>query len=239
MKRVFIALTTLCLLFAGTAFAQETEDAVESEAVINESITESPSVQAAESSAYEATEAAIKKNGLFFKKDTVFENSMTLTLDEKNELYDKYKKNPTLVGLLNGLVGFGVGSWVQKEFLPAAGFMTTEIIGWTIGIMGYFAIQDIANSSAESESDSVAGEIIGGLFGSLAGAFVGVAVIGVGGIIVIASRLVSAGVCVGITNGYNAKLRTALGLNEQQEITLLPVIDPYENKAGLMVSLKL
>jgi len=237
MKRVFIALTTICLLFAGTAFAQEAEAAVESEAVINESSTESPSVQAAESSAYEATEAAIKKNGLFFKKDTVFENSMTLTLDEKNELYDKYKKNPTLVGLLNGLVGFGVGSWVQKEFLPAAGFMTTEIIGWTIGIMGYFAIQDISNSSAESES--AAGAIVGGLAGAFAGAIVGVAVIGVGGIIVIASRLVSAGVCVGITNGYNAKLRTALGLNEQQEITLLPVIDPYENKAGLMVSLKL
>lgn len=233
MKRVFIALTTICLLFAGTAFAQEAEAAVESEAVINESITESPSVQAAESSAYEATEAAIKKNGLFFKKDTVFENSMTLTLDEKNELYDKYKKNPTLVGLLNGLVGFGVGSWVQKEFLPAAGFMTTEIIGWTIGIMGYFAIQDIANSSAES------GSVIGGIGGAFAGAIVGAAVIGIGGIIVIASRLVSAGVCVGITNGYNAKLRTALGLNEQQEITLLPVIDPYENKAGLMVSLKL
>lgn len=237
MKRVFIALTTICLLFAGTAFAQETEASVESEAVINESITESPSVQAAESSAYEATEAAIKKNGLFFKKDTVFENSMTLTLDEKNELYDKYKKNPTLVGLLNGLVGFGVGSWVQKEFLPAAGFMTTEIIGWTIGIMGYFAIQDISNSSAESES--AAGAIVGGIAGAFAGAIVGVAVIGVGGIIVIASRLASAGVCVGITNGYNAKLRTALGLNEQQEITLLPVIDPYENKAGLMVSLKL
>ncbi len=237
MKRVFITLTTICLLFAGTAFAQEAEAAVESEAVINESITESPSVQAAESSAYEATEAAIKKNGLFFKKDTVFENSMTLTLDEKNELYDKYKKNPTLVGLLNGLVGFGVGSWVQKEFLPAAGFMTTEIIGWTIGIMGYFAIQDISNSSAESES--AAGAIVGGLAGAFAGAIVGVAVIGVGGIIVIASRLASAGVCVGITNGYNAKLRTALGLNEQQEITLLPVIDPYENKAGLMVSLKL
>ncbi len=237
MKRVFIALTTICLLFAGTAFAQETEASVESEAVINESSTESPSVQAAESSAYEATEAAIKKNGLFFKKDTVFENSMTLTLDEKNELYDKYKKNPTLVGLLNGLVGFGVGSWVQKEFLPAAGFMTTEIIGWTIGIMGYFAIQDISNSSAESES--AAGAIVGGLAGAFAGAIVGVAVIGVGGIIVIASRLASAGVCVGITNGYNAKLRTALGLNEQQEITLLPVIDPYENKAGLMVSLKL
>lgn len=233
MKRVFIALTTICLLFAGTAFAQEAEAAVESEAVINESSTESPSVQAAESSAYEATEAAIKKNGLFFKKDTVFENSMTLTLDEKNELYDKYKKNPTLVGLLNGLVGFGVGSWVQKEFLPAAGFMTTEIIGWTIGIMGYFAIQDIANSSAES------GSVIGGIGGAFAGAIVGAAVIGIGGIIVIASRLVSAGVCVGITNGYNAKLRTALGLNEQQEITLLPVIDPYENKAGLMVSLKL
>lgn len=237
MKRVFIALTTICLLFAGTAFAQETEASVESEIVINESSTESPSVQAAESSAYEATEAAIKKNGLFFKKDTVFENSMPLTLDEKNELYDKYKKNPTLVGLLNGLVGFGVGSWVQKEFLPAAGFMTTEIIGWTIGIMGYFAIQDISNSSAESES--AAGAIVGGLAGAFAGAIVGVAVIGVGGIIVIASRLVSAGVCVGITNGYNAKLRTALGLNEQQEITLLPVIDPYENKAGLMVSLKL
>lgn len=237
MKRVFIALTTLCLLFAGTAFAQEAEAAVESEAVINESSTESPSVQAAESSAYEATEAAIKKNGLFFKKDTVFENSMTLTLDEKNELYDRYKKNPTLVGLLNGLVGFGVGSWVQKEFLPAAGFMTTELIGWTIGIMGYFAIQDISNSSAESES--AAGAIVGGLAGAFAGAIVGVAVIGVGGIIVIASRLASAGVCVGITNGYNAKLRTALGLNEQQEITLLPVIDPYENKAGLMVSLKL
>ena len=233
MKRVFIALTTICLLFAGTAFAQEAEAAVESEAVINESITESPSVQAAESSAYEATEAAIKKNGLFFKKDTVFENSMTLTLDEKNELYDKYKKNPTLVGLLNGLVGFGVGSWVQKEFLPAAGFMTTEIIGWTIGIMGYFAIQDISNSSAES------GSVVGGVAGAFAGAIVGVAIIGVGGIIVIASRLVSAGVCVGITNGYNAKLRTALGLTEQQEITLLPVIDPYENKAGLMVSLKL
>lgn len=233
MKRVFIALTTICLLFAGTAFAQEAEAAVESEAVINESSTESPSVQAAESSAYEATEAAIKKNGLFFKKDTVFENSMTLTLDEKNELYDKYKKNPTLVGLLNGLVGFGVGSWVQKEFLPAAGFMTTEIIGWTIGIMGYFAIQDIANSSAES------GSVAGGIIGGFAGAIVGVAIIGIGGIIVIASRLVSAGVCVGITNGYNAKLRTALGLNEQQEITLLPVIDPYENKAGLMVSLKL
>lgn len=237
MKRVFITLTTICLLFAGTAFAQETEASVESEAVINEGSTESPSVQAAESSAYEATEAAIKKNGLFFKKDTVFENSMTLTLDEKNELYDKYKKNPTLVGLLNGLVGFGVGSWVQKEFLPAAGFMTTEIIGWTIGIMGYFAIQDISNSSAESES--AAGAIVGGLAGAFAGAIVGVAVIGVGGIIVIASRLASAGVCVGITNGYNAKLRTALGLNEQQEITLLPVIDPYENKAGLMVSLKL
>ena len=233
MKRVFIALTTICLLFAGTAFAQEAEAAVESEAVINESSTESPSVQAAESSAYEATEAAIKKNGLFFKKDTVFENSMTLTLDEKNELYDKYKKNPTLVGLLNGLVGFGVGSWVQKEFLPAAGFMTTEIIGWTIGIMGYFAIQDISNSSSES------GSVIGGVAGAFAGVIVGAAVIGIGGIIVIASRLVSAGVCVGITNGYNAKLRTALGLNEQQEITLLPVIDPYENKAGLMVSLKL
>ncbi len=233
MKRVFIALTTICLLFAGTAFAQEAEAAVESEAVINESSTESPSVQAAESSAYEATEAAIKKNGLFFKKDTVFENSMTLTLDEKNELYDKYKKNPTLVGLLNGLVGFGVGSWVQKEFLPAAGFMTTEIIGWTIGIMGYFAIQDISNSSAES------GSVAGGIIGGFAGAIVGAAIIVIGGIVVIASRLVSAGVCVGITNGYNAKLRTALGLNEQQEITLLPVIDPYENKAGLMVSLKL
>jgi len=233
------------LTFAGTAFAQEaveggSVDFVDTSAVENietmentEAVETAPVEEELTLTPYDVTAQSIKKKGLFFNKDTVFENASALTLEERQQLYDSFKKNPTLVGLLNGLVGFGLGSWVQKEFLPAAGFMTLELAGWGIVIMGVSVIQSIADSAAET--DSAAGAI-GAAF---AGPIVGIMVIGLGGIVVIASRLASAGICVGITNGYNAKLRNALGLNEKQEVALLPLIDPYEKKAGLMVSLKL
>ncbi len=227
MKKIFYTFFALCF-FAGAAslFAQEvpvTENAEVAESESSDAIFTS--------AAFEEADSLISNAGPFMKEDILGEKAGSLSFDEKTLLYEKYKKNPTLVGLLNGFVGFGLGSFLQGEWVNGLCFATVDTLSTAAFV--YFLVASLQLSKGTDSSE--AEQALGSTFGMI----VLIGVTAVCGIVMIASRAVGAGTGVAVTNTYNAKLKKALGLSEEQSVAVLPIINPVDKEGGLALSLKL
>jgi len=178
------------------------------------------------SEAFIETDAAIKKAGRFFKPEEISVPAANLTDEERIELYAKYEKSTKKAALLNGLVGFGSGSFATKGYISGACLLAGEGCCWYCATLGIIMLNGFG-------TDEPVGEIVGTLFG---GVFT---VLGVGGIL--ASRGIGVGVACANTRSYNKKLQNSLGAVQDQDlnVSFAPVFNPINKEAGLIVSLKL
>lgn len=208
MKKSSVILSALVLLFCAHSLA-----ALEAETDTS-----------AKSRAYLETEEAIIKAGRFFKSEEIAVPAMNLTAEERTELYDKYHKDTKKAALLNGLVGFGSGSFATKGYISGSLLLAGEGICWYYTCLGGWLLWG-------NPSDDDIGAAFGAFFGAIL--LVG------GGICVVGSRFIGAGVGSANTVSYNRKLKNSLGAQDKVNVSFAPVYNPFTNDAGLVVSLKL
>ncbi len=243
-KAKFIFLSSV-LFFGSLCFAQEAEKVliqnssevqeetkIEETAVLEneESVSsqDDSNFQKEKSPGYIAAESTIKKGGMFFKVTEVQPYLQALNLDEKKELYSEYKKSPLLAGLLNGFAGFGVGSFVQKDWIGGTAFLLWDSASIALILGGYLGIQNLNNTPASTPEEAAAA--------ILAAAFVYPIVIVTGAASFLIARGVAAGVGVAVSNSYNKKLQNALSLSKA-ELSFVPVYSK-NNDSGIALRVK-
>lgn len=166
-------------------------------------------------------------NGLEHNMGSILSYSQVLTEEEKQTLYDKYKKNPTAVSLLNGLVGFGAGYF-------SAGFpnlgrynLRNELISCAVVAASSAMIYISCNLLDFTE-------LYGGLL-LFAGGWMGV----IGGTVCdIIFRIDGATVGKVKANLYNETLRSALNYGQEVKVSVTPVVNPVSNVYGFAVQVK-
>ena len=240
-KAKFIFLSSI--LFLGTfCFAQEEKnvlaqsaDEVQEEISVEENnvlaTEETVSLQdesnSEKSTEYLAAESAIEAAGRFFKVDELLPYTQNLNLDEKNELYSEFRKNPPLAGLLNGLVGFGIGSFTQSDWIGGTAFLVWDSASVALMLGGCIGILNLEKQSANTTEEAAANV--------LTAIFIYPIVIVSGAASFFIGRGVAAGVGVGVSNSYNKKLQNALSLSKT-EISFVPVVSQnYDSGLALRI----
>ena len=227
MKKLsFLLCTALVVFCTQNIFAEEGQTSDNQTAVNQATETPASEVPAAQekSAAYKETEQAIKKAGRFFKNEEIAVPAMNLTAEERNALYDKYHKNTKKAALLNGLVGFGSGSFATKGYISGSCLLLAEGACWGCAGFGAWLIWG-------NPSDDDLGDAIGAVFGAV--------YLVLGGIGVIGSRAIGAGVGSANCASYNSKLKDSLGAQKKIDVSFAPVFNPFTKDAGFAVSLKL
>lgn len=239
-KNLFLSFLvfTLCFISSNFAFSQETQS-LQSESAsqinqTNQEITqENQNLQETKSEnsiTFENAANAIKKGGFFFKKENVLPYSSLLSQEEKNSLYTKYNQNTLKVGLLNGLVGFGLGSFLEKNWISGASFLILDGLSVACISAGVAGILNIQNTTADSGGEAVA-EITSVIL-------IYPMIIAAGTISLVVSRAIGAGVGVAVAKSYNKKLQESLGL-QNVELSFVPITNPQNYESGLALRLKI
>lgn len=180
---------------------------------------------------FDKASAAIKKGGFFFKTKNVLQYSAFLTNLEKEQLFLQYKQNPLLAGSFNFYLGFGLGSFLQKDWITGSSFLITEAL--IIGGTSYFifdTFREINNFKAENTGEVFALSLVA-TFSPLI-----ITTIGLG--VLIVDRLIAAGIGVAVSNAYNYKLKNALNIQDT-EINLVPIVNYQNNTSGIGVKIRI
>lgn len=239
-KNLFLSFLvfTLCFISSNFAFSQESQS-LQSESAsqinqTNQEITqENQNLQETKSEnsiTFENAANAIKKGGFFFKKENVLPYSSLLSQEEKNSLYAKYNQNTLKVGLLNGLVGFGLGSFLEKNWISGASFLILDGLSVACISAGVAGILNIQNTTADSGGEAVA-EITSVIL-------IYPMIIAAGTISLVVSRAIGAGVGVAVAKSYNKKLQESLGL-QNVELSFVPITNPQNYESGFALRLKI
>lgn len=149
------------------------------------------------------------ENGLEDNQMQIASLSSQLSPDQKMMLYNKYEKGAGGPFALNFFIGWGIGSYVQGDGKGGAFQTVTEGIGWILMLVG------------------VSGEEIS--TGPLA---VGAICMSVGQIYGWFRPFV-------FRNNYNKTLQNSLNGQSQMMFSLAPIIDPIDDKYGLMAKINL
>lgn len=239
-KNLFLSFLvfTLCFISSNFAFSQESQS-LQSESAsqinqTNQEITqENQNLQETKSEnsiTFENAANAIKKGGFFFKKENVLPYSSLLSQEEKNSLYAKYNQSTLKVGLLNGLVGFGLGSFLKKNWISGASFLILDGLSVACISAGVAGILNIQNTTADSGGEAVA-EITSVIL-------IYPMIIAAGTISLVVSRAIGAGIGVAVAKSYNKKLQESLGL-QNVELSFVPITNPQNYESGLALRLKI
>lgn len=239
-KNLFLSFLvfTLCFISSNFAFSQETQS-LQSESAsqinqTNQEITQEnqnfQETKSENSITFENAANAIKKGGFFFKKENVLPYSSLLSQEEKNSLYAKYNQSTLKVGLLNGLVGFGLGSFLEKNWISGASFLILDGLSVACISAGVAGILNIQNTTADSGGEAVA-EITSVIL-------IYPMIIAAGTISLVVSRAIGAGVGVAVAKSYNKKLQESLGL-QNVELSFVPITNPQNYESGLALRLKI
>ena len=213
MKKLF-ALVVGVLLLAGAAVAQD----------VTSLSPEAEEVQ------------TLIKNGLKENASYISMKALYLPSYEKTALYEANKKNVVLPTVLNGVVGFGVGSFIEGD--TSAGIKYAIEDGICASIMVLCIVKSSKALGKASESSSVAGPA-GGMaaVGELAGsaAFLGLA--GIAGVVDVCFRIGETIHPIRWTSSYNKTLKSSLGVQDEVSFTLLPAFDPVNSEYGFVAKL--
>ncbi len=187
MKKIF--LSCLLLLLASITFSQEKESAM-------------PLVD------------ALLKEDLYKNEDVLSQLSLDLTGIEKYILYVDYKKDATLPFVLNTFLGYGIGSFVQRDFLGGGIALAGGLIG--TGLITYGAIVMPLNLLTM-------GQVSTGIYTLVAG-----------GIIIIGTRIFEMIRPLTYAKAFNEKLEDVLGLSKLA-YSALPTYD-FEHKEPVLIA---
>lgn len=162
----------------------------------------------------------LKASGLKKSFEQIRTESAYLSFAQKEQLFSLYKNKPLAPFLLNGLIGFGVGSFIQNDYLSGGLCLTADIASFGLGIAGLIAWQKEFYSMANKAEQSA-----GGLLGMLFSGAKAFPFLIAGGILSIASRaygMVSSWVYGAL---YNKRLEQALRIGEAR-LSLAPLVMP-------------
>ena len=173
----------------------------------------------------------LKASGLKKSFEQIRTESAYLSFAQKEQLFSLYKNKPLAPFLLNGLIGFGVGSFIQKDYLSGGLCLTADIASFGLGIAGLILWQKEFYSMANEAKQSVSG-LLGMLFsGAKAMPF-----LIADGILSIVSR--AYGMIAPWVYGtlYNKRLEQALRIGEAR-LSFAPLVMP-DASCGLALRLE-
>ena len=248
-KNLFLSFLvfTLCFIPVNFAFSQEITQEnqeileknsnlknqnlqSESNAQINQANQNLQETKSENSITFENASNAIKNGGFFLKKENVLPYSSLLSQEEKNSLYAKYNQSTLKVGLLNGLVGFGLGSFLEKKWISGTSFLILDGLSVACITSGVLGILNVQNQTTNSGGEAVA-EITSLII-------IYPMIIAVGTVSLVVSRAIGAGVGVAVAKSYNKKLQDSLGL-QNVELSFVPITNPQNYESGFALRLKI
>lgn len=207
MKKIIFALALTFSVFNASLFAQNAEN---DKNKLNEVAVEYTNWIFEKSKWYTET-----------NEDKLHELSGYLTPEQRTFFYEENEKSGVKPFLLNLLVGFGVGSFVQDD----RGMGTLQLIGSTLGL-GLLIGGSAWNISSVIEKQE---------FVFVPGAIV---MIGIGSFVQFVSLTIG---CIRpwiLAHNRNSKLRKILCVDEKNTgISFSPIISPVENEYGFMAKI--
>src|SRR5574344_1444647 len=150
--------------------------------------------------------------GLFANKDRIEQEALNLTNEDKLLLYDQYNISPVAPYILNTFLGFGIGSFMEKDYAAGFTLLATDLTFCTVALCTTIVAVLTYNNkdSYTSEEYTRKSDICRGIIYSMACANVVCSIIGGIRSIYYAKK-------------YNAALRNALFITDAQ-ISVVPVI---------------
>ena len=173
----------------------------------------------------------LKASGLKKSFEQIRTESAYLSFTQKELLFSLYKNKPLAPFLLNGLIGLGVGSFIQNDYLSGGLCLTADIASFGLGIAGLIAWQKEFYSMAYKAEQSA--DALFGMVFSIEKVF---PFLIAGGVLSIASRvygMVSPWVYGAL---YNKRLEQALRIGEAR-LSLAPLVMP-DASCGLALRLE-
>lgn len=170
--------------------------------------------------------------GLKKNFNDIYTEAGFLSFDEKQQLYSSFEDKPLAPFLLNWLIGFGIGSFVQKDYLSGGICIAAEITSFGIGIAGFIVWQkEVVDASLKAAQD------LGSLFRILFSVEKTLPFLIAGGILSIASRVYGMIAPWVYGASYNKRLEQALRIGEAS-LSVAPLVMP-DASCGLALRLEL
>lgn len=173
--------------------------------------------------------------GLKKNFNDIYTEAGFLSFGEKQQLYSSFEDKPLAPFLLNWLIGFGIGSFVQKDYLSGGICAAAEITSFGLGIAGFIVWQkEVVDASLKAAQD------LGSLFLMVFNALTmrtALPFIIAGGILSIASRVYGMIAPWVYGASYNKRLEQALRIGEVR-LSVAPLVMP-DASCGLALRLEL
>lgn len=173
--------------------------------------------------------------GLKKNFNDIYTEAGFLSFDEKQQLYSSFEDKPLAPFLLNWLIGFGIGSFVQKDYLSGGICIAAEITSCGLGIAGFIVWQkEVVDASLKAAQD------LGSLFLMVFNALTmrtAMPFIIAGGVLSIASRVYGMIAPWVYGASYNKRLEQALRIGEAS-LSVAPLVMP-DASCGLALRLEL
>jgi len=173
--------------------------------------------------------------GLKKNFNDIYTEAGFLSFGEKQQLYSSFEDKPLAPFLLNWLIGFGIGSFVQKDYLSGGLCLAADITSVGIGLTGVILWQkELFDASRNADQD------VGSLFLMVFNALTmrtAMPFIIAGGVLSIASRVYGMIAPWVYGASYNKRLEQALRIGEAR-LSLAPLVMP-DASCGLALRLEL
>ena len=173
--------------------------------------------------------------GLKKNFNDIYTEAGFLSFGEKQQLYSSFEDKPLAPFLLNWLIGFGIGSFVQKDYLSGGLCLAADITSVGIGLTGVILWQkEVVDASRNADQD------LGSLFLMVFNALTmrtALPFIIAGGILSIASRVYGMIAPWVYGASYNKRLEQALRIGEAR-LSVAPFVMP-DASCGLALRLEL
>ncbi|MGP1601196.1 P13 family porin [Treponema sp.] len=173
--------------------------------------------------------------GLKKNFNDIYTEAGFLSFGEKQQLYSSFEDKPLAPFLLNWLIGFGIGSFVQKDYLSGGLCLAADITSVGIGLTGVILWQkELFDASRNANQD------LGSLFLMVFNALTmrtAMPFIIAGGVLSIASRVYGMIAPWVYGASYNKRLEQALRIGEVR-LSVAPLVMP-DASCGLALRLEL
>lgn len=173
--------------------------------------------------------------GLKKNFNDIYTEAGFLSFDEKQQLYSSFEDKPLDPFLLNWLIGFGIGSFVQKDYLSGGLCLAADITSVGIGLTGVILWQkELFDASRNANQD------LGSLFLMVFNALTmrtAMPFIIAGGVLSIASRIYGMIAPWVYGASYNKRLEQALRIGEAS-LSVAPFVMP-DASCGLALRVEL
>ena len=172
--------------------------------------------------------------GLKKNFNDIYTEAGFLSFDEKQQLYSSFEDKPLDPFLLNWLIGFGIGSFVQKDYLSGGLCLAADITSVGIGLTGVILWQkELFDASRNANQD------LGSLFLMVFNALTmrtAMPFIIAGGVLSIASRVYGMIAPWVYGASYNKRLEEALRIGDAR-LSVAPLVMP-DASCGLALRLE-